>query len=184
VLDRIERDLGHRPAGAVRMLTHLRTFGYVFNPVTFYYAFGAGERLEAVAAEITNTPWGERHTYVLDARGLDAPALRWRFRKGFHVSPFLDMDFDYDWRLSAPGEELEVHMSNLRDGRPVFEAGLLCRRRDLTARNLAVVLAKHPLLTQRISLVIYLQAALLWLKRVPFHVHPSKRASLHDVASS
>ena len=72
-------------------------------------------------------------------------------------------------------------MTNLRDGEPAFQAGLLTRRRELTARNLATVLVKHPFLTHRVSLAIYLQAAFLWLKRAPFHVHPSKRASALDV---
>jgi hypothetical protein len=182
VLDRMEAHLGRRPSGAVRMLTQLRTFGYVFNPVTFYYAFDPAGQLEAVAAEITNTPWAERHTYVLDARGRGGDALRWRFRKEFHVSPFLDMDVDYAWRFSQPGPELEVHMTNLREGEPAFQAGLRTRRRELTVRNLAAVLLKHPLLTYRVSLAIYLQAALLWLKRAPFHVHPSKRASALDLS--
>lgn len=182
VLDRIEEHLGRRPSGAVRMLTQLRTFGYVFNPVTFYYAFDEDDQLEAVAAEITNTPWGERHTYLLDARGRKGDALRWRFPKDFHVSPFLGMDFDYAWRCSEPGPGLEFHMTNLRDGQPAFEAGLRTRRRELNFRNLAAALAKHPLLTHRVSLAIYVQAALLWLKRVPFHVHPSKRASGLDVS--
>jgi len=177
VLDRVEARLGRRPRGAVRMLTQLRTFGYVFNPVTFYYAFDEREELEAVAAEITNTPWGERHTYVLDAAGRKGDALCWRFRKDFHVSPFLGMDFDYSWRLCEPGAGLEIHMTNLRGGRVAFEAGLVTRRRELTARNLTAALVKHPFLTHRVSLAIYLQAALLWLKRAPFHVHPSKRAS-------
>ena len=68
VLDDVERELGERPTGPVRMLTHVRSFGYVFNPVTFYYCFDAdGETLRAIVAEITNTPWQERHAYVLRA---------------------------------------------------------------------------------------------------------------------
>jgi hypothetical protein len=75
VKDRVERELGFRPEGPVRLLTHVRSLGYVFNPVSFYYCFDrAGERLEAVVAEITNTPWGERHAYALRAgpAGVDA----------------------------------------------------------------------------------------------------------------
>ena len=75
VRDRVEEELGRRPRGAVRMLTQLRTFGYVFNPVTFYYCFDEDERLDAVVAEITNTPWNERHAYVLDAENAPAGAV-------------------------------------------------------------------------------------------------------------
>jgi len=178
VLDRVEQELGRRPAGAVRVLTHMRTLGYVFNPVTFYYCYDEHEELEAIAAEITNTPWGERHTYVLDARHRAADGqIRWRFPKVFHVSPFHGMDVDYEWRFDGPTERLDVHMTSLAGGRPVFHAGLACRRRAITGRNLALVLLRHPLLTARLHAAIYWQAARLFLKRAPFHAHPQKTSS-------
>ena len=184
VRDRVEAQLGRRPTGPVRMLTHLRTLGYVFNPVTFYYVFGEDEQLDAVVAEITNTPWKERHAYVLDAADCEAgPMYRWRFAKDFHVSPFFDMDHVYDWRFSAPGERLEVHMSNHRQGERVFDVGLKCRRRELTAGRLAFVLLRYPWLTARVHLAIYIQALLLWIKRTPFFAHPAKRASAPEVTT-
>lgn len=176
VLDRVGSELGRRPGGAVRMLTHLRTFGFVFNPVTFYYCFDEREELEAVAAEITNTPWGERHTYVLDARrSSDERAVRASFPKKFHVSPFFDMNQTYSWRFGVPGETLAVGMTNLEEGRPVLHVGLDCARREITAWNLASMLLRHPWLTLRVPLAIYWQAARLWLKRTPFFPHPAKR---------
>jgi DUF1365 family protein len=124
VLDVCARDLGRRPDGPVRMLTHLRTLGYSFNPVTFYYCFrhdpGApeGETLDAIVAEITNTPWGERHAYALDARTARVAhgVHRWRFAKEFHVSPFLPMDLGYDWSFGVPGDGLFVHMTLREEG--------------------------------------------------------------------
>lgn len=176
VRDRVHERLGRRPAGAVRMLTHVRTLGYVFNPVTFYYCFDRADRLEAVAAEITNTPWGERHVYVLDARTAETgQRIHQRFRKEFHVSPFQGMELEYDWVFSPPGERLSVSMRNLDGDRATFEAGLECVRRPLTAANLAWVLARHPLHTFVVHAAIYWQAARLWFKRMPFHAHPSKR---------
>lgn len=178
VLDRVEAELGRRPDGAVRMLTHLRTLGYVFNPVTFYYCFDDGENLEAVVAEITNTPWKERHAYVLDARNSEAEAgsgHAWRFAKQFHVSPFFGMDQDYRWRFQEPGASLDVHMTNLEQGRPVFTAGLRLERRPLTALRLASALVRHPFLTFLVPLAIYWHAARLWAKRTPFFTHPDKR---------
>jgi DUF1365 family protein len=173
-LDRVEQQLGFRPAGPVRMLTQPRTFGYVFNPVTIYYCHDEHEQLAAIAAEVTNTPWGERHTYVLDAR----TDTHKRFRKDFHVSPFFPMDHDYDWRFSAPDAALEVHMSNLAREGAVFHAGLVARRRELSAATLAGVLLRYPLQSLRLHLAIYWQAALLYAKRTPFHTHPRKLARI------
>jgi DUF1365 family protein len=173
VLDRVEQSIGRRPDGAVRVLTHLRTFGYVFNPVTIYYCFDASDRLEAIAAEITNTPWRERHAYVLDARRSNGDLqLSWRFQKEFHVSPFHGMDVEYEWRLSSPGDDIVVHMTSLEGNRPVFHAGLALQRRPITARSLAGALVRHPLHTLRLHAAIYWQAARLFLKHAPFHEHP------------
>ncbi len=171
VRDRVASVLGRTPRGPVRMLTHMRTFGYAFNPVTFYYCFDAGEELDAVVAEITNTPWGERHAYVLDASGGDGSAAR-RFRKEFHVSPFFGMDLDYEWHLGVPGDRLQVRMTNLEQDRPVFHAGLDCVRHAITGRSLARALVRHPLLNLRLHAAIYFQAARLRLKNTPFHAHP------------
>jgi len=164
----VGRQVGFRPEGPVRLLTHLRTWGYLFNPVSFYYCFDPQERLQAIAAQITNTPWGERHTYVLAA----AERRRWRFAKGFHVSPFMPMGQEYDWRFSVPGASLRVHMENWQAGRRVFDASLALRRRPFTGAALRGALWRHPFLTLRISAGIYWQA--LWLKArgCPFHPHP------------
>jgi DUF1365 family protein len=171
---------GRRPAGPIRVLTMPRILGHSFNPVTFYYALDpAGARVETILAEITNTPWNERHAYCLSP-GADlgaGPRHRWRFRKEFHVSPFIDMDADYDWRFTDPGRRLVVHMEDSRGGRRFFEATMVLGRRPITGRSLAAVLAKYPLLTLRVVAGIYLQAGLLWWKRAPFFPHPAKRGA-------
>jgi DUF1365 family protein len=180
VRDLVEARTGTRPAGAVRMLTHLRYFGHCFNPVTFYYCYDAADRLETIVAEITNTPWGERHQYVLPLAGgrRDGSQSVWEFGKRFHVSPFLPMDMDYEWRFDAPGDRLNVHMVNrpvggAREAR-VFDATLALERVEITGAALARALAGYPLMTVRVVALIHWQALKLWLKRVPFFVHPSK----------
>lgn len=179
VRDLVEERLGIRPAGPVWLLTHLRYFGYLQNPVSFYYCYDReGKRVEAIVAEITNTPWGERHAYVFGDRGNEATHPSWRrylFRKSFHVSPFLDMGLDYDWHFMEPGETLSVFMIAFEKGERIFDAGLSLRKKPLTSRTLAAALASHSFMSGKVVAGIYWQALRLWLKRVPFFTHPSKR---------
>jgi DUF1365 family protein len=177
VRDAVARAGIPRPSGPVRLLTHLRYFGYIQNPVSFYYCFAPdGDRLEAVLAEITNTPWGERHAYVVraDPRSGEIDA---GFPKAFHVSPFMDMDQEYRWRFTTPSEGLLVHMENRREGSILFDATLRMKRREITPRTLAVTLLRQPWMTARVVSSIYAQAARLWWKRVPFVPHPRHRTS-------
>ena len=166
---------GRRPNGPIRLLTHLRYLGYCFNPVSVYYCFDRdGRDLEAIVAEVTNTPWNERYAYVLDAaRGSgDAATRRFRFAKAFHVSPFMGMDCTYDWRFTVPGTRLVVHMENHTPAGKLFEAAMTLRRREISAAALARTLLEYPLMTARVTAAIYLQAARLWIKRTPFFSHP------------
>jgi DUF1365 family protein len=166
---------GARPTGPIRLLTHLRFFGHSFNPVSFYYCFDeAGRRVETIVAEITNTPWKERHAYVLPVTSSETNEGAWRFRfeKQFHVSPFMPMDMRYDWRFSAPGSALAVHMENWRDGRSAFDATLNLRRAEITSASLARALAGFPLITTQVTSLIYWQALKLWWKGTPFFSHP------------
>ncbi len=181
-LDEAVRDLVaergfERPSGPIRMLTNLRYFGYSFNPVSFYYCFDPrGERVETVVAEITNTPWRERHAYVLSRScSANASGLQFRFDKEFHVSPFIDMDCEYDWALNEPADQLRVRMQNSRQRQGFFSVGLTMKRAEIGSGALRRVLFRYPFLTARIIWGIHFQAFRLWLKRCPFYSHPSKR---------
>jgi DUF1365 family protein len=176
VLDRVEAETGSRPAGPVRLLTHLRYFGYCFNPVSFYYCFAAdGRTLEAIVAEITNTPWKERHAYVLPVAAAcrRGPALEWGFDKRFHVSPFLPMARRYRWRFTTPDDALRVHMDVLDGERADFDATLVLERRPLDGPTLARCLVAYPLMTARVITAIHWQALLIWLRRNPVYDHPA-----------
>lgn len=180
VRDAAEAQTGVRPHGPIRLLANLSALGHCFNPVSFYYCMDdLGEHVEAVVAEVTNTPWGERHTYVLGAdRGVRerspevrSPAhshvLAGGFAKGLHVSPFMGMDHRYEWRMTSPARTLSVHISSRREGRVAFDATLSLRRRELTRASLVRLTAT----TLRTLASIYTQAALLKLKGVPVHAH-------------
>lgn len=176
---------GHRPAGPIRLLTHLRYFGFVFNPVSFYYCFdAAGRAIEAVVAEVHNTPWGERHCYVLRPDTPGSGVLKAHSVKAMHVSPFHPMALRYDWQLHAPGEALAVHMA-LRHAdadagdEPIFGATLALERVPITGASLARTLLRFPSMTLEVIAAIHWQALRLWVKRVPVFDHPTRsRAAL------
>ena len=180
VRDRVETDSGARPLGPIRLLTHLRYFGHCFNPVSFYYCYAEdGATLVAILAEITNTPWKERHAYVLPVTAAEqrGSVLSWQFDKAFHVSPFLPMRCRYDWRFTAPGDTLRVHMDvrQTRATEPLestFDATLVLERCEFNATNLARVLLWHPLMTVKVVAAIHWQALRLWLRGNPVYDHP------------
>ena len=178
VRDLVERETGQRPAGPVRLLTHLRYLGHVFNPVSFYDCFDEHDRrVETIVAEVNNTPWGERHCYVLPQSMYAGTAGRGRYfpEKVMHVSPFMEIDVAYEGRFNAPGEALTVHVENAREGRKVFDATLALKREEITSGALVRALAGYPAMTMKVVLAIYWQALKLWLKGAPLHDHPDKR---------
>ena len=161
--------LGWVPDGPIRVLTHLRSFGHCFNPVSFYYCFDRDERLRALMAEVTNTPWGERKTYVLE--GGDR-ILRGESEKAMHVSPFMGMNQTYDWRVAEPSETLSVHIENWEAGTKAFDATLSLKREELSGASLARATARYPAATLRILALIYAHAAAVRLSGIRAHPHP------------
>lgn len=174
VRDTVFAQTGGRPDGPIRLLAHLRTWGHCFNPVSFYYCFDpSGETLRCVLAEVTNTPWGERHSYVLAPRaGGSTAILSGGLDKALHVSPFMGMDHRYEWSLTTPARTLSVHIASHRAGALAFDATLALQRRELTRASLARVTARYPLATLRVLALIYAHGAALKLKGVPLHPHP------------
>jgi DUF1365 family protein len=169
VRDLVEERTGARPQGPIRLLTQLRSFGHCFNPVSFYYCFDpAGERVQEVVAEVTNTPWGERHAYVIERAG--PGVLKGDSEKVLHVSPFMGMEHQYDWRVADPGDTLSVHIESVRDGRKAFDATLSLRRRELSRR----ALARCAGTTIRTVALIYVHALRLKLKGARVHPHPKE----------
>ncbi len=178
-LDDALRDLvtnrtGRQPRGPIRMLTHLRSFGHVFNPITIYYCFDEhGTKVDTLVLEVTNTPWGERNVYVIDVDG--DPRKEHSFEKEMHVSPFMPMDIVYRITATTPADRVWVRMVLVpkdRPAEPLFDADLALRRVSLSRQSLRRTLIRHPMMTLCITAGIHYQALRLWAKRVPFATHP------------
>jgi hypothetical protein len=174
VRDRVARLTGTRPAGPVRLLTQLRSFGLCFNPISFYYCLDpSGERLEAVLAEVTNTPWGERESYVLADTAEGSPIVSGEFAKRLHVSPFMSMDHVYRALASAPGPTLSVHIESRRGDEVAFDATLGMARRELTSTEVRRTVTRHPAAVARVLALIYGHALGLKLAGAHHHPHPA-----------
>lgn len=183
VLDRVEAGLGFRPKGAVRVLTNLRYFGFIINPITCYYCFDERERLVAMVAEVTNTPWNEKHAYVLACEP-SQNIQRIDFNKAMHVSPFNPMSMKYRWRSNSPSEKLLLNLQawgsdETLSEQLVFQANLALDREAITAKSLRRIILNYPFMTLSVAWRIYWNAIKLWFKRVPFHSHPDKEDRGH-----
>jgi DUF1365 family protein len=178
----VEDRLGFRPAGPVTVLAHLRTWGWCFNPITIYWCHDERDTDSVVAQvlSVMNTPWKQRHAYVIDPGGPGRGGGRWEahFDKQLHVSPFMPMDLDYHLISTAPGRRLSISLDAARSGEPVFTASLVASRRDLDRGAVTKLVTGHPLMTHRVSTGIHRQAAKLWRKGVPVVDHPDG-APLH-----
>lgn len=165
---------GEEPKGPIRLLTNLRYFGHTFNPVSFYYCFDEeGQNVDAVLAEVTNTPWGERHSYLLGRAGAER-VIRGKIDKAFHVSPLLGMEHTYDWRSTEPRDQVQVHIDSRSPEGTDFDATLSLERVELSPASTRRVLARYPAMTIQVMGRIYWQSLRLWLKGAPYYPHPER----------
>jgi hypothetical protein len=173
VRDEVERQIGFRPVGRVLLLTNLRTWGWVANPISIYWCYD-DDRLVAQVLEVTNTPWHQKHCYVVDRRASTTAMVQ--FQKELHVSPFFPMDFMYEFTSEGPTDIVNIELSLLRDGERFFEARLYASRVPLSTGQLVRLLFLLP--TQRVSFGIYYRALRLWKRGATYVPHPlrSERA--------
>jgi uncharacterized protein len=170
--------------GSIRLLCMPRTLGYSFNPISIYFCHRPGGELAAIIYEVHNT-FGERHSYVASTT-TKAEALRQNCRKAFYVSPFMDMDLVYHFRLTEPAQRVAVGISAKCGGKPVLHASLAGLRRKLTDRELLRIFLRMPLMTAKVTLAIHWEALRLWLKGMRLHHRPAAppRNATHAVNTS
>lgn len=154
----------------VLMVAQVRCFGLYFSPINLFYCYHDGECV-SLLAEVSNTPWNQRHYYLIPmANG------RAQNQKDFHVSPFMQLDMMYHWRLKAPNKRLMLHIENHQQNESaekVFDATLSLQKQPLTASNVLHLLRQFPMMTATVVIGIYWQALKLFIKRVPFVAHPN-----------
>lgn len=161
------------PQGKIYLLTHLSCLNYCFNPISLYFIFNETEQLAYLIIEVTNTPWGEKHHYVLENSSKESgPIYRFQFQKELHVSPFMSMDYTYHFTLKLTPQKIIVHMENYSKGKKDFDATLTLTAASQTSWKKIVM--RYPLITYKVAAAIYWQAFKLWLKGVRFHPHPEK----------
>ena len=152
----------------LELVTSLRTFGYVFNPVSFFFCHGEDDRLLAVVCEVNNT-FGQRHVYVLPA---DEGQSVWHEKKVFHVSPFFTLDGTYRFSFQISEEHIDARIDLYRGGEAQFVSRLTLDRRPLTSPAVLRMLVEYPVLPLRVIAAIHWQALRLWWKGAVYHPVP------------
>lgn len=179
----VTEQLGVCVDGPIRLLTQVRSFGMVFNPVSFLYCYDQRETLLAIITEVTNTPWNERFCYLIKADP-NSSEQQVETRKAFHVSPFLPQDLDYRMRFNLPAEQLRVHMEDWQGEQRLFDATLTLQRRPLSGALLRKEALSFPFMVLKTMAAIYWEAGRLLLKRMPLFDHQSANKSCQTSAAN
>lgn len=173
--------------GKIFLLTHLRYLGYNFNPVSFFFCENSPGATTAIVAEVNNT-FGETHNYWLTGCEGNSNSLQYQFQKELHVSPFMQMNQQYDWTFASSGDSLIIQTNSFENGKHIFDATLRLEPREWNRNNLHAVLRRYPWMTLKVVSAIHWQAVQLWWKKVPVAQHPGAgrfaRANAQHFAAS
>ncbi len=184
---------GRQFEGKVLLLSHLRFLGFNFNSVSFYFCINEQGELEHILSEITNTPWGERHPYLLscDNSSERGDCYIFNFNKEFHISPFVSMEMDYQWLFKIQNDQLRIHMkvikkssaenhdlASAKQKSKVIDVTFTGKHIPLSQNNLNSMILRHPFQPLKMVWRIYWQALKLWLKKTPFYLHPKYAAKV------
>jgi DUF1365 family protein len=157
--------------GAIRLLTMPRILGYSFNPLSLYFCHDRDDALRAILYEVTNT-YRERHSYFIPVEPGEALPIRQSCAKQFYVSPFMEMEMDYAFTVTPPGNSVSIAIALSDRQGLVLTATQNQNRVALTDLALARVFVSHPLLTLKVIVGIHFEAIVLWLKGLRAHVRP------------
>ena len=166
VIDNLKKNYIDTKNIQIKLLCYPRIFGYVFNPLSVFYIYDNNSNLISVMYEVKNT-FGEQHTYIFKT-DIDQNLIQHMCKKKFHVSPFIQMDCIYFFRLLKPGKKISVIIDqNDQEGKILYASqdGVRC---ELTNANFIKSYLKHPLMTFKIILAIHFEAFKLWSKGIKF----------------
>jgi DUF1365 family protein len=161
------------------LLTLPRVLGYIFNPVSFYFCFDPTGSPVCAVAEVGNT-FGEKKLYLLPER-VGGDRFRLVVPKHFYVSPFSELDLQFDFKLRIPAETMDIHVDDRNGEQRVLLSALTGTRAALSAGRLAWFAIKYPMVTLWVMTLIHWHALRLWLKRVPFHRKEARPDLQRDV---
>jgi len=168
----VYKNTGEHIHGSICLLTHLRYFGYIFNPISMYFCYDeTGENVTHVVAEVSNTPWKEQHCYVLKNDKYHK-TISANHTKEFHVSPFMHMNMEYRWNIQPPEESVNIHIENWIKNEKIFDASMYLDKHEISSSNLINILIKFPLMTLKVTTLIHYEALKLWFKGIQYVPHP------------
>ncbi len=159
--------------GPIRVLCHPRILGYAFNPLSVFFCHRRGGDLAAMLYEVNNT-FGERHSYLIPVTAADAPVIRQRCAKEFHVSPFIGMEATYHFRVTPPDRTVAIAIREDDSEGTLLHAAFAGQRTGLSDRSLIAAFLRHPLLMLKVIGGIHWEALKLWRKGIAYHGRPAR----------
>lgn len=152
----------------VVLITNLRTWGYNFNPVSFYFCYDKQDNPVCAVAEVGNT-FGEQKLFFLGPDTLqDKHAFRLRIKKYFYVSPFFEMDTEFDFDLAPPDDKIDIRINDFRNDKKIFLSSLVGVRKEMTNTRLLFYCFRFPFITLQIIFLIHWNAFILIMKRIKY----------------